>query len=73
MGNSHIERLCHEKSFSGIGKYYYKICKNETHRISEKAFKQAQVSNKRYNPEIIVYPYDGQTDVPPAFYDESPF
>jgi len=72
MGNSHLERLCHEKNFSGTGKYYYKICKNETHRISEKAFKQAQVSNKRYNPEIIVYPYDGQTDVPPVFYDESP-
>lgn len=72
MGNSHLERLCHDKSFSGTGKYYYKICKNETHRIGEKVFQQAQVSNKRYNPEIIVYPYDGQIEVPPAFYDESP-
>ena len=72
MGNSHLERLCHEKSFSSSGKYYYKICKNEMHRIGEKVFQKAQVSNKRYNQEIIVYPYDGQIEVPPAFYDESP-
>jgi len=72
MGNSYLERLCHEKSFSGSGKYYYKVCKNETHRIGEKVFKQAQMSNERYNPEVIVYPYDGQTEVPPVFYDESP-
>lgn len=72
MGNSYLERLCHEENFSGTGKYYYKICKNETHRIGEKAFKQAQVNNKRYNPKIIVYPYDEEDDIPPAFYDESP-
>lgn len=72
MGNSNLDRLCHEKSFSGSGKYYYKICKNEAHRIGEKVFHQAQVANKRYNPKIIVYPYDGQLEVPPAFYDETP-
>lgn len=72
MGNSNLEQLCHEKSFSGSGKYYYRVCKNEAHRIGGKAFMQAQLTNKRYNPEIVVYPYDGQSDVPPVFYDESP-
>ena len=72
MGNSALERLCHEKSFSGSGKYYYKICKDESHRIGEKTFDTAQNSNKMYNPKIVFYPYDGQTDVPPVFYDESP-
>jgi len=72
MGNSALERLCHDKSFSGSGKYYYKICKDESHRISEKAFIKAQNSNKIYNPKIVFYPYDGQIDVPPVFYDESP-
>jgi hypothetical protein len=72
MANSNIERLCHEKSFSGNGKYYYKVCKDESHRVGEKVFKDAQVANKRYNPEIVVYPYDGQNEVPPVFYDESP-
>ncbi len=72
MANSNLERICHEKSFSGHGKYYYKICKDESHRIGEKVFKDAQLSNKRYNPKIVVYPYDGQSEVPPVFYDESP-
>jgi len=72
MGNSDMERLCHDKSFSGSGKYYYKICKDESHRIGEKAFAKAQNSNKIYNPKIVFYPYDGQLEVPPVFYDESP-
>ena len=72
MGNSNLERLCNEKSFSGTGKYYYKICKNEKHRISEKAYKKAVTDIKRYNPKIVVYPYDRQMNVPPIFYDESP-
>ena len=72
MANSNIERLCHEKSFKGTGKYYYNICKNASHRIAQKEFVNAQNTNKRYNPEIVVYPYDGQNEVPPVFYDESP-
>jgi len=72
MANSNIERLCHEKSFHGTGKYYYKICKDTSHRIAQRAFEDAQNANKRYNPEIVVYPYDGQSEVPPVFYDESP-
>ena len=72
MANSAIKRLCHDRSFKGSGKYYYKICKDETHRVSEKAFIKAQNDNKRHNPKIVVYPYDGQTEVPPVFYDESP-
>ena len=72
MGNSNLERLCHDRSFKGSGKYYYKVCKDEAHHISEKVFTKALKSNKRYNPEIVVYPYDGQSEVPPVFYDESP-
>ena len=72
MSNSNLERLCHEESFSKSGKYYYKVCKDASHRIGEKAFQHAQISNKRYNPEIVVYPYDGQEEVPPVFYDETP-
>ena len=72
MANNNLERLCHEKSFSRSGKYYYKVCKDETHRVGEKVYTDAQMANKRYNPEIVVYPYDRQSEVPPAFYDESP-
>ncbi|NOR56585.1 MAG: hypothetical protein GQ531_10325 [Sulfurovum sp.] len=72
MANSNLERFCHDKSFSGSGKYYYKMCKNEDHRIGEKAYHKALDANKRYNPKIVLYPYDGQKEVPPVFYDESP-
>jgi hypothetical protein len=72
MGNSTQKRLCHEKSFKGYGKYYHDVCKDKSHRISKKEFDKASNDNKRYNPKLIVYPYDGQIEVPPVFYDESP-
>ena len=72
MGNSEINRLCSGESFRGNGKYVYGVCKNEAHRIQEKRFHTALNHTKKYNPKIIVYPYDGQKEVPPAFYDEVP-
>jgi len=72
MGNSELNSLCLKKSFNGFGKYIYKVCKEKDHRIAEKKFRQAQRYNKQNNPRIILYPYDGQTEVPPAFYAEVP-
>lgn len=72
MGNSELNRLCSIKSFNGVGKYVYRVCENSEHRIAEKKFSKALNYNKRMNPKIIIYPYDGQEDVPPAFYAEVP-
>jgi hypothetical protein len=72
MANSYLEMLCHEKGFFGSGKYFFRVCKNEEHRIREKEFTKAQTKNKKNNPKIVIYPYDGQIEVPPVFYDESP-
>ncbi len=72
MGNSELNRLCAGKGFNGVGKYVYKVCENSEHRIAEKNFSKAVNYNKKMNPEIIIYPYDGQEDVPPAFYSEVP-
>ena len=72
MGNSILTSLCHGKSFSGHGKYYYKMCKDEKHRISEKAYVKAQGSVQQFNPNIVLFPYDGQKEVSPVFYSESP-
>ena len=72
MGNSELNRLCSVKSFNGFGKYVYKVCREKEHRISEKKFRKAQSYNKQNNPKIILYPYDGQSEVPPAFYSEIP-
>ena len=72
MGNSELNRLCSGKSFNGVGKYVYRVCENSEHRIAEKNFSKAVNYNKKMNPEIIIYPYDGQEGVPPAFYAEVP-
>lgn len=71
MGNSDLNTLCRGKSFSGAGKYW-KGCKERSHRIKDKDFTGALNSSKRNNPDIILYPYDGQKEVPPAFYAEIP-
>ncbi len=72
MGNSELNRLCSVKSFSGFGKYVYKVCREKEHRIAEKKFRKAQRYHKQNNPKIIFYPYDGQSEIPPAFYSEIP-
>lgn len=71
MGNSDLNVLCSGKSFTGVGKYWTG-CKESSHRIKDKDFTKALNSSKRNNPDIILYPYDGQKEVPPAFYAEIP-
>ena len=72
MGNSQHNRLCLNTSFTGSGKYIYGVCKKHEHRIKEILFNNVLTYNKRKNIEIILYPYDGQAEVPPAFYSEVP-
>jgi len=72
MGNNDLNRLCTQESYKGTGKYVYNICSNKGHRIREKAFHTALNAVKQYNPKIIFYPYNGQKEVPPAFYEEIP-
>lgn len=71
MGNSDLNNLCRAKSFSGNRKYVI-ACSDEHFRVREKDFSQAIKYAKQTNPDIILYPYDGQRDVPPAFYNETP-
>jgi len=71
MGNSDLNSLCKGQSFTGTGKYVLG-CSDDTLRIREKDFSQAITYAKQTNPDIIVYPYNNQRDVPPVFYDESP-
>ncbi len=72
MGNSALAQLCLGRSFSGVGKYIYRVCKESEHRIKEKEFHRSLNESKKYSPKIILYPYDGQEEVPPAFYSEVP-
>ena len=72
MGNGELNRLCTTNSFKGVGQYLYRICKESEHRVDKRAFDDALNFTKRNNPKIILYPYDGQDEVPPGFYSEVP-
>ncbi len=69
MGSHKLNKLCEGESFSGYGKYVVGVCFEREFKIKEKEFKNAFARNKS---KIVIYPYDGQTDVPPAFFEETP-
>ncbi len=72
MGNSEINRLCQTHAYRGSGQYVYGICADTRHRIDAAQYREARNEIKERNPKIIVYPYEGQKEVPPAFYNEHP-
>ena len=72
MGNSEVDHLCRAKAFSGAGRYVYSVCAESKHRIDARQYDRARAGTKERNPKILIYPYDGETEVPPAFYQESP-
>ncbi len=47
-----------------------KLYKQDT--ITQKQLTRAIESNKNKNHKMVIYPYDKQRDVPPAFFDELP-
>lgn len=72
MGIHRLNQACSGKSYSGAERYAYKICLDPTHKIREKTLLDILNAKKIASKTIIVYPYDGQTDVPPVFYNETP-
>ncbi len=72
MGIYELNDLCSQKSYDGVKSYLYKICKNPDHKIKESSFHKAMNAKKASSQKIVVYPYDRQENVPPAFYKESP-
>jgi uncharacterized protein YkwD len=72
MGLSMFNGLCSQRSFNGNGKYVYGICADKMFRISEKHFNAAKGNIGLRSNTIVIYPFDGQKDVPPAFFDEIP-
>ncbi len=69
MGNSKLNRLCNGNSFSGYGRYITGACIDKAFKIEEESFSDASSIN---STNIVIYPYDGQVDVPPAFFEETP-
>jgi len=72
MGIYEINDLCSGSSYSGRGGYTYHICKDSEFRIEKRAFDDGYNACYKRDKKIVVYPYDKQEEIPPAFYDELP-
>lgn len=73
LGSSRISGLCKRSFILTNGEYYMKnICKQKEKMIPGARFRESRDEIRRKNAEIIVYPYENQSHVWPAFYNESP-
>jgi len=72
MGSHNLEEICQKKNSIKFGRYASNICADKSLKIEAKLFNHILDTNRKRNPKFITYPFNGQTDVPPAFYDELP-
>ena len=73
MGASGLAELCGRSFTLTPGVYYMtEVCKESTKMVPQSLFEETKDKVRRKNREIIVYPYAEQTDIWPAFYNESP-
>jgi hypothetical protein len=73
MGSSIISELCNETYSMVNGVYYIKnICSKNNMMVPKLLFEEKKDEVRRKNRDIILYPYEGQNNIWPAFYNESP-
>lgn len=73
MGNAGLNTLCMGSSFNGTGVFYPNLCSHDdSFRISDTDKNTAEEQVQGQNPYIVSWPAQGDTDVPPAFFEESP-
>jgi len=72
MGNHDLNRLCTEPGYAGAGRYVYGVCADTQHRIDARTYHRARDAIRERSAKIILYPHDGEIEVPPAFYNEKP-
>jgi uncharacterized protein YkwD len=72
MGSHNLENICQKKNSIKSGEYVANICADKSLKIEAKMFNTILSSNRKRNKKIITYPFNGQKDIPPAFYDELP-
>ena len=66
MGNSVISKACKYPSNARNG--YIKMCKNPNTIIPQSIYNKIQ----NQNPSVLMWPYDGMSNTPVAFYSETP-
>ena len=71
MGTAALNTLCSGSSYSGYGSYYYSVCNPDIH-VQVSAYDGALDQVRAGNPELVFWPVEDGTDIPPVFYEESP-
>lgn len=71
MGNSGLNALCEGSAFSGFGRYYLNVCEPDIH-LDANDFENVEMLAQGNNPNIVLWPTDGDNNVPPAFFEEMP-
>ena len=72
MGNISKNSLCLAGGSKISGKFYSAICRDKQIQISAKEFDLATFKTQQDNPAVVVWPAPDSSDVPPAFFEESP-
>jgi len=73
MGSLNLENLCKDvPANQNFNTYVEGICDDKSIRVDGEKFTKALNKNKLRNSKVVIYPFDGQRDIPPAFYDELP-
>ena len=73
LGSSTISKLCSKFYILMNGEYYLKnVCQKSKKMIPQKLIKKKKREIQKQNSSIVLYPYDGQNNVYPAFYNETP-
>lgn len=73
LGSSEISKLCKQSFLMENGTYYMKnICKENAKMVPMSLFREKKEVIQRKNSAMVLYPYNKQSNIWPAFYNESP-
>jgi len=75
MGNKKLAKLCStttQTKKTQADDSLDNICSDHFKRVSKQSFYDAIHSHKYQNNSVVIYPFDGQQNIPPAFYEELP-
>ena len=72
MGSHNLEEACQKKNSIKVGEYAKGICADKNIKMGVNFLNKILEDNRYRNNKIVTYPFNGQKDVPPAFYDELP-
>ena len=72
MGSHKLNTLCQNQREIVSGEQVTNVCSDKKMSIKKELFNEAIHAHRYKNSPVVLYPYEGQEDVPPAFFEELP-